>query len=98
MRRTTRITVETDTFLVVRRAKATVAWCPDCAAEVDVVTLMAADDGRSIIPQCWMGAGKLHLWDTTEGAIQICVDSLLHCLAYEETSTIAQFLKRSTRR
>ena len=37
--RTTRITVETESLMVVRRAKAVVAWCPDCHAEVDVITL-----------------------------------------------------------
>ena len=82
--RTTRITVETDTFLVVRGAKATVAWCPDCAAEVDVLTLTASGNEPMIELERRMGAGELHRWHSQEGAIQICVDSLLHCLAYEE--------------
>ena len=93
-RSTTRITVETDTFLLVRGAKAAVAWCPHCAAEVDVLTLAAAGHGPSAEPGRWMAAGRLHLWHTAQGATQICVDSLLHCFAYEE-ATWSQFLKLS---
>lgn len=89
MRRTTRITLETDWLLVVRGAKATLAWCPDCAAEVDVLTLTAAAHGQSAEPERWMNAEKLHLSHTAEGALQICVDSLLRCLAYEELDPLA---------
>jgi hypothetical protein len=78
--RTTRITVETESLMVVRRAKAVVAWCPDCHAEVDVITL--TQDSFSELPtaaqmQRWPGAGKLHLWQSAEGTVQICVTSLL---------------------
>ena len=38
----TRITVERDTIMLVRHARAEQAWCPICANVVDVVTL--ADD------------------------------------------------------
>jgi hypothetical protein len=37
--KTTRITVETENLMVIRRAKADLAWCPECRAEVDVITL-----------------------------------------------------------
>ena len=82
--RTTRITMETSTFLVVRGAKATVAWCPRCAAKVDVLTLTAVDEDLSVQLERWVGADKLHLWHSPEGVIQVCVESLLHSFAYEE--------------
>ena len=68
--RTTRITVETESLMVVRRAKATVAWCPDCHAEVDVITL--TQDSFSELTtaaqmQRWLGTGKLHLWQSRRG-------------------------------
>lgn len=80
--RTTRITVETDTLLVVRRARATVAWCPQCSAQVDIITLTpdsVADPATSAELDRWISTGKLHLWHSPEGAVQICVKSLLRC-------------------
>ena len=80
MQRTTRITVETDTCLVIRRAKAALAWCPDCCADVDVITLTAdsfAEPATSAQVERWVATGKLHLWHTADGVVQICVISLL---------------------
>ncbi len=82
--RTTRITVETDTFIVVRRAKATVAWCPGCGAQVDVIRLThdsVAEPATSAELERWMSTGKLHLWHSPEGAVQVCVNSLLQSSA-----------------
>lgn len=81
--KTTRITVETETLIIVRRAKATLAWCPDCRAEVDVITL----DHDSLIESAtaaqireWQSTGKLHLWQPGYGLARICVTSLLQCI------------------
>ena len=82
VQRTTRITVETDTFLVIRRAKAALAWCPDCCAEVDVITLTPgsfAEPATAAQVEQWLATGKLHLWHTPGGIVQICVGSLLQC-------------------
>ena len=81
--KTTRITVETERLIVVRRAKATLAWCPDCRAEVDVITL---DHDSFIEPataaqiDAWQSTGKLHLWQPAHGLARICVTSLLQCV------------------
>jgi hypothetical protein len=81
--KTTRITVETETLIIVRRAKAILAWCPDCRAEVDVITL----DHDSLIESAtaaqiheWQRTGKLHLWQPAHGLARICVTSLLQCI------------------
>ncbi|HVO59342.1 MAG TPA: hypothetical protein VMT53_00325 [Terriglobales bacterium] len=77
-----RVTVETDTLMVVRHAKAVSAWCPDCGAHVDAVTLTPEsfpDAASAALMQQWLAAGKLHLWHSTEGAVQVCVNSLLLC-------------------
>jgi hypothetical protein len=80
--KTTRITVETETRMIVCRAKATLSWCPYCRAEVDVITL----DHESLVEPAtaaqihgWRNTGKLHLWQPTRGSAQICVTSLLQC-------------------
>ena len=87
VRRTTRITVETDTFLVVRRAKAALAWCPDCSTEVDAITLTRdsiSDPATAAQVEAWLRTGNLHIWHSAEEAVQICVTSLLRCSAQEE--------------
>ena len=37
--KTTRITIETESLLVVRRGKTIVTWCPACCAEVEAMTI-----------------------------------------------------------
>jgi hypothetical protein len=79
--RTTRITVETETLVVIRRAKAILAWCPGCLATAETITLDAdslADPATAEQLQAWLATGQLHHWHTPDGA-QICVRSLLRC-------------------
>jgi hypothetical protein len=79
-----RVTVETDTLMVVRRAKAVTAWCPICGAQVDAVTLTPdsfPEPASAAQMQQWLAAGKLHLWHSQEGAVQVCVNSILLCSA-----------------
>ena len=88
--KTTRIIVETETLMLVRRAKATLAWCPDCRAEVDVIALdndsLAEPLGPAQIQE-WLGTGKLHLWQPATGPAQICLTSLLQCFESEKVQT-----------
>lgn len=84
--RTTRITVETETLLVIRRAKAVLARCPGCRAEVDVITLdndTLAEPVTAAQIQEWLGTSKLHLWRTADGPTQICLTSLFRCFELE---------------
>jgi hypothetical protein len=89
--KTTRVTLETETLLVIRRVKPILAWCPDCLAEVDVITL---DNDRLAEPitaaefQEWLGSGKLHFWRTADGPNQICLTSLLRCFKLETTQKL----------
>lgn len=80
--KTARITVETDTVMIVRRATACRGWCPVCRAEADVVTLgqdSAADLGATVQTEEWVRTGKLHVWRQPDGPTQICLVSLLRC-------------------
>jgi hypothetical protein len=81
--RTTRITVETETLLVIRRAKSDLAWCPECRAEVDAITLdndSLAEPVTAAQIQEWLGISKLHFWRPANGPSQICLPSLFRCL------------------
>lgn len=85
--KTTRITVETETLMIIRRAKVALAWCPECRTEVEVITLDSdslAEPFTAEQIRDWMKTGRLHFWQTIDGPAQICVASLLHCLELED--------------
>ncbi len=72
--RTTKITIETEGFLIVRQARTIVAWCPGCQAEVEVVSL----DKDSAQVLGGLQTGTLHVWKPSEGPAQVCLPSLLN--------------------
>jgi hypothetical protein len=78
--KTTRITVETEKLMIIRRARAVLAWCPDCRSEVQVIRLDDNDLGEPV-PATQLhellGTGKTHFWQPASGPAQICVSSLL---------------------
>ena len=80
--RTTRITIETESLLVVRRGKTIVTWCPACCAQAEAMTLEGdslGEDIPSALLRDWLAAGKLHFWSPDGGPAQICLPSLLQC-------------------
>ena len=87
--KTTRITVETETLMIVRRAQAALAWCPNCRAVVDVITISESLTCPAATSQFkdWLSIGKLHFWQHPGGPAQICVTSLLQCFELEEVRT-----------
>lgn len=85
--KTTRITIETECLLVVRRGKTIVTWCPACCAEAEAMTLEGASLGEdlpSALIREWLAIGKLHFWSPDGGPAQICITSLLRCLESED--------------
>jgi hypothetical protein len=84
--KTTRITIETENLLVVRKGKTIVTWCPVCCAEVEVMMLEGDSLGETIPSSYladWLKTGRLHLWRPAEGSAQICLPSLLRCFEAE---------------
>ncbi len=87
--KTTRITIECQTLLVIRRAKAVLAWCPGCDAEVEVIALDSlAEPVTAAQIQEWHGSGKLHFWQTANGPTQICLTSLFRCFELEQAQKL----------
>ena len=85
--KTTRITIETEGLLVVRRGKTIVTWCPACCAEAEAMTLEGdslGEDIPSTLLSDWLAAGKLHLWSPDAGPVLICLTSLLRCFEAED--------------
>jgi hypothetical protein len=84
--KTTRITVETETLIVIRRAKTVSAWCPGCRAEVDVVALKndsLAEPALAAQIREWLDRHKLHVCGIADGPAQICLTSLFRCFELE---------------
>jgi hypothetical protein len=71
--RITKITIETESLLVVRQAHAVVTWCPGCEAEVEVVLL--GEETAQLLGG--LPSGMLHVWTPAEGPTRICLPSLL---------------------
>jgi hypothetical protein len=80
MAKRTRITIETDSLLVVRGRKSLRAWCYQCGAEAEMIPLN--DVGVvSNLPLAevreWMDSAVLHHTKTADGTDLICLNSLL---------------------
>jgi hypothetical protein len=84
---TTRITIETESLLVVRRGKTVVTWCPVCCAEAEAMMLEGgslSEDFPSTLLRDLLAAGKLHLSNSDGGPERICLSSLLRCFETED--------------
>ena len=83
MTRRTKITIETESLLVLSGRNTTRAWCVACAAEAEVIALekvgLISNLERSALEQ-WLNSGNLHLSQTVDGSTRICLNSLLACV------------------
>ena len=78
MRTRTEITVERDTWVVVKRSRKT-AWCRDCSRQVEMLSIddaaiLARVNSRTIF--CWAESGVVHSTETPDGLLLICPNSL----------------------
>ena len=74
--KTTRITIETESLLIVRRGKTVVTSCPVCCAEAEALTLEGdslGEDIPSTLLRDWLAAGKLQYWSADGGPDRICL-------------------------
>jgi hypothetical protein len=80
MSKQTRITIETESLLILRGRKSRRAWCPQCAADSEVIALeevgVISNLDRSAFEQ-WINSGELHRSETPNGSTLICLNSLL---------------------
>ena len=80
MAKRTRITIETDSLLVLRGRKPLRDWCPQCGAEAEMIPLNDAGVVSNLPPaevQAWMGSPDLHHTKTADGTALICLNSML---------------------
>jgi hypothetical protein len=80
MAKQTKITIETDSLLILQQGNSTRAWCPRCAAEGGMIalekSLMIPDLPKPILED-WLNSEDLHRSETADGSLLICLNSLL---------------------
>jgi hypothetical protein len=89
MAKQTRITIETDSLLIVRAGNTSRGWCPQCGAEGEMVALanagIVSNLERSAIEE-WLNSGDLHRLAAPDGSPLICLKSFLARVQNAETS------------
>lgn len=80
MAKQTKVTIETDSLLVLRGRGAWHAWCPQCAANAEMIPV----DGLGVISNLsasevegWLDSELIHRSKATDGVWLICLNSLL---------------------
>lgn len=80
MAKATKITIETESLLILRGRSSRSAWCPQCGAETEMVALESVGvisnlDRASL--EAWLNSGELHRSQEGDGPVRICLNSLL---------------------
>jgi hypothetical protein len=80
MAKQTKITIETDSLLILRGGNSTRAWCPRCGAEVDMIALenagVVSNLDRSRVEE-WLNSEELHRSEAADRSTLVCLNSLL---------------------
>jgi hypothetical protein len=80
MAKHTKITIETDSLLILRGRSSLRVWCPQCAAESETIRLEGAGVISNLSPQEfeeWLESEELHRFQAADGSTLICLNSLL---------------------
>ncbi len=75
-----KITIETDSLLIVRGQNSKRAWCPLCAADAEMIALenagVVSNLDRPALGE-WLNSGELHRSQAADGTALICLNSLV---------------------
>lgn len=80
MGKQTHITIETDSLLVLRGQSSLRAWCPQCAAEGEMISIEGVGVISNLPPgelEAWLGSEAIHRLQAAEGTQLICLNSLI---------------------
>ena len=80
MAKRTKITIETDSLLILRSRNSRRAWCPLCAIESEVIALDNVGVISNLEPPAleeWLNSEELHRSQAADGSVLICLNSLL---------------------
>ena len=80
MTKLTRITIETDSLLILHGRTSDSVWCRHCQAQVGAIALenvcVISNLERAALEE-WLNSGELHRLQTADGSTLICLNSLL---------------------
>jgi hypothetical protein len=80
MAKQTKITIETDSLLILRSRNSRREWCPLCAADGEMIALenagVISNLERPALEE-WLNSGNLHRSQAADGSVLICLNSLL---------------------
>ncbi len=96
MNRKLEITIQTSQVLTIRGGCRSRAWCPQCNAEQEMVTLEASSslaDSIAKLLNCGLASAVWHISQSPDGSLRICLPSLLRMLRREGKSTNATSVK-----
>lgn len=83
MAKRTRITIQTESLLIVRGGTSLHTWCPQCAAEADFIPIEGVGIVSNLSPpelRGWIESEDLHHSTAADGSLLICFNSLLRRL------------------
>jgi hypothetical protein len=96
MSKQTKITVETESLLILHGRNSRRMWCPQCAAEGEVIALeevgIISNLDRSAFEE-WINSGELHRSEIPNGSTLICLNSLL--ARVQKPKTISPVLQKT---
>ena len=80
MAKQTKITIETDSLLILQGRNPGRVWCPVCKAEGEIIALentgVISNLERTALEE-WLNSGELHSSQAVDGSTLICLNSLL---------------------
>lgn len=80
MAKQTKITIETDSLLILQGRILQRAWCPQCGSEVEMIPLDNVGVISNLSPrevEAWIQSEDLHHSKATDGSPLICLNSML---------------------
>ncbi len=89
MAKQTKITIETDSLLILRGRTPLRAWCQQCSAETEMVPLEGVGVISNLQPaevEEWIGSQDLHRSQALDGGTLICLNSLLKRVQKSKTA------------
>jgi hypothetical protein len=76
----TKITIETESLLVLQGQRSLRAWCPGCGSEVEMIPLDGVGVISNLTPpevEAWIASEDLHHAKGANDALLICLNSML---------------------
>ena len=80
MAKQTKITIETDSLLVLRGGASLRAWCRKCATETEMIPIEGVGVVSNLAPaevEAWLESEEIHRSQAADGAQLICLNSLV---------------------